>query len=122
MGEIVHEEFPSLLAYEKPLNEWEIQIGTMHWERLVQENTVLRASVNGKPMSVRESFYDFMIENTLSEKPQKEAEVIGNVLGEYEPGIGDGWLAHRIEAGIRKGTVRIAKDDRNPFERWICKK
>lgn len=122
MGEIAYEEFPSLLAYEKPLNEWEIQIGTMHWERLVQENAVLRASVNGKPMSVQESFYDFMIENTLSEKPQKEAEVIGNVLGEYEPGIGDGWLAHRIEAGIRKGTVRIAKDDRNPFERWICKK
>ena len=81
-----------------------------------------QASVNGKPMSVRESFYDFMIENTLTEEPQQEAEVLGNVLGEYEPGIGDGWLAHRIEAGIRKGTVRIAKDDRNPFERWICKK
>ncbi len=77
----------------------------------MQENAVLRASVNGKPMSVRESFYDFMIENTLTEEPQQEAEVLGNVLGEYEPGIGDGWLAHRIEAGIRKGTVRIAKDD-----------
>lgn len=60
MGEIVHEEFPSPLAYEKPLNEWEIQIGTMHWERLVQENAVLRASVNGKPMSCRgHAFYLF---------------------------------------------------------------
>src|SRR5699024_12673994 len=111
MGEIVHEEFPSLLVYEKPLNEWEIQIGTMHWEGHMKENAVLRASVNGKPMSVQESFYDCMIENTLSEKPQKEAEVIGNVLGEDEPGIGDGWLAHRIEAGVRKGTVRLATDE-----------
>lgn len=122
MGEIVYEEFPSLLAYEKPLNEWEIHIGAMHWERLMQENAVLRASVNGKVMSVQESFYDFMIEKALTEKPKKESEILGMVLGEYGVGIRDGWLAHRIEVEIRKETIRIVKDDKNPFDRWICKK
>ena len=105
MGEIAYEEFPSLLAYEKPLNEWEIQIGTKHWERLVQENAVLRASVNGKRMSVRESFYDFMIENTLTEEPQQEAEVLGNVLGEYEPESETAGWHTGLKPGIRKGTV-----------------
>ena len=120
MGEIVSEEFPELLTYEKQLTEWDIQNGALHWGRLVQENAGLRASINGKIMSVPETFYDFMIENTLSEKPQKEAAVLGTVLGEYQVGIADGWLAHRIESKIREGEIVIMKDSPEPFERWIC--
>lgn len=121
MGEIVPEEFPELLTYEKQLNVWEIQSGALQWERLVQENAGLRASINGKIMSVPETFYDFMIEHILSEKPQTEAEVLGTVLGEFQAGIGDGWLAHRIESKIREGEILIAKDSAEPFHRWICK-
>ena len=56
MGEIVSEEFPELLTYEKQLTEWDIQNGALHWGRLVQENAGLRASINGKIMSVPKLF------------------------------------------------------------------
>ncbi|MDL2295045.1 DUF3658 domain-containing protein, partial [Ruminococcaceae bacterium OttesenSCG-928-D13] len=44
----------------------------------------------------------------------QEAMVIGRVLGKYRLGIGDAWVAHRIEGMIRQGklepTTEASKD------------
>ena len=48
-------------------------------------------------MSVPETFYDGLIEKEIAAQGAAidEAAVIGNVLGKYRPGVGDGYLALR---------------------------
>ena len=46
---------------------------------LQEENTPLRAIINGKIMSVGENFYDFLIWKGLTKKPIKEARLLCRV-------------------------------------------
>ena len=38
-----------------------------------------------------------------------EAARIGRVLGKYQLGISDGWLAHRIDTFIQSGLLTVTK-------------
>lgn len=82
------------------------------WKELRQENAPLRAVVNGKLMSVDESFYDVFIMKELdrADSEFREAVVIGNVLGRYQLGIGDGWIARRIQSMVDKGLLCEAQE------------
>ena len=46
-----------------------------------------------------ETFYDSLIMQRLKYLPEEfmEAELVGDVLGHYPFGFGDGWIALRIE-------------------------
>ena len=78
-----------------------------HWQRLQQENAPLRAVLNGRLMSVPETLYDEFItcEIAAEEDEFNEAMLIGRVLGKYQLGIGDAWIALRIEEMIRVGNL-----------------
>lgn len=78
-----------------------------HWERLQQENAPLRALLNGRLVSMPETLYDeFIIREIIAEEDEfHEAMIIGRVLGKYELGIGDAWVAHRIEVMISNGSL-----------------
>ncbi len=96
------------------------------WQQLQQENAPLRAVVNGRLCSVPEDFYDPFLLRELDKLTDEflEAEWIGRVLGRYQLGISDGWLALRVEEMIRQGMlVPLSQppQDRPSYHRMLKK-
>ena len=81
------------------------------WSRLQEENAPLRIFLNGNLQSAPSDLYDSFILRELAAQPEefREAIVIGNVLGKYQLGIGDGWLALRIGKLIEEGKLEVVE-------------
>ncbi len=77
------------------------------WRGLQRENAPLRAVINGRLVSVPETLYDGFIRREIAAEPDTfpEARVVGSVLGKYQLGIGDLWVALRIEEMCRSGEL-----------------
>ena len=77
------------------------------WRELQQENSPLRAVINGKLVSVSETLYDTFILRELDtlDDEFKESVLVGQVLGKNPLGIGDGWIALRVEQFIKEGLL-----------------
>lgn len=77
------------------------------WRELQQENSPLRAVINGKLVSVSETLYDTFIlrEMDTLDDEFNEGMLVGQVLGKNQLGIGDGWIALRVEQFIRDGLL-----------------
>lgn len=118
-GEVAAEEFAGFLSYEKILSKEEIHMYALEWTDQVNENSPLRAVINGKLIGVPEDFYDFRIWQRITDKPEKEARIIGDILGTSQIGVGDWWYAKRIEYHIQQGNIRVAKDSENKYARLI---
>ena len=71
--------------------------------------------VNGQIRSVGEDFYDGLIRRHIPEGQTKIANIIGNVLGQERPGIGDVWLAERIRWMLSTGELRMVREDKEMF-------
>ncbi len=119
-GEIAAEEFAGFLNCEKKLSKEEIRIYAMLWGILQEDNSPLRAVVNGKLIGVPEDFYDFLIWKRITQKPVKEARLIGDILGNSQLGVGDWWYAKRIDYFIQTGKIKIVEDSENHYTRMIC--
>lgn len=119
-GEVAAEEFASFLPYERKLSKEEVRMYAILWSGLVEENSSLRAVVNGRVISVPEDFYDFLIFNKLSRKPIKEARLIGDIIGSSQLSVGDWWYAKRIDYYIQQGKIRVVEDSQNKYARLIC--
>lgn len=119
-GEMDCNELAGFLEFQKEQAAIERQKYAYIWDMLVKDNSPLRAVINGRLTGVAESFYDFLIWKHLTDKPVKEAQLIGNLLGEYSLGIGDTWYAFRIEHFIQQGKVKVVKDSERKYERDIC--
>lgn len=119
-GEVAAEEFAGFLTCEKKLSREEIQTYAILWNILQEENSPLRAVVNGKLIGVPEDFYDFLIWKRITRKPIKEARLIGDILGYNQLGVGDWWYAKRIDYLIQSGKIKIIEDSENKYARVIC--
>lgn len=119
-GEVAAEEFAGFLPYERELSREEVRMYRALWMELQEDNMPLRAVINGKVMGVGEEFYDFLIWKELSQKPIKEARLIGNILGKYPISIGDWWYAKRIQQFIEQGNIKVMEDSENSYARRIC--
>ena len=119
-SEVSAEEFAGFLPYEKALSKEEVRMYAMLWSELIEENSPLRAVVNGKVLSVPEDFYDFLIWKRLKNVPLKEARLIGDILGQSQIGVGDWWYHRRIEYYIKQGEIRVVEDSKNKYARMIC--
>lgn len=77
------------------------------WRELQQENSPLRAVINGKLVSVSETLYDTFILRELDtlDDEFRESVLVGQVLGKNQLGIGDGWIALRVEQFIKEGLL-----------------
>lgn len=84
----------------------------LKWETLQTENAPLRAVLNGQLHSVSETIYDEFIHREIDAQGDEfqEAMVIGSVLGKYQLGIGDAWVANRIEKMIYDGALSVVSD------------
>lgn len=106
-GEVSQEKLYRFLALEKEVSPVLFSTFCMQWENMKEENTTLRAIVNGNLQSVPENFYDSFIEKELEQCEEQfhEAHLIGDVMGKYRLKISDIYLAYRIEEMIRKGIL-----------------
>ena len=78
------------------------------WRELRCKNAPLRALVNGQLMGVPADFYDGFIRQEIAatDREFRQAHVIGAVLGRGL-GIGDAWVALRMEEMIRVGLLEV---------------
>ena len=118
-GDVAAEEFAGFLPLEKTLSLEEIRMNASVWNQLIEENSPLRAVVNGRLTGVPESFYDFLIWKQMTKQPVKEARLIGNIIGRGQIGAGDGWYAKRIDFFIEQGIIEVIEDCDNKYARII---
>lgn len=119
-GEVAAEEFAGFLSGERIVSKEELRMYASLWNELVEDNSPLRAIVNGKMIGVPEDFYDFMILNRITTKPIKECRLIGDIIGHNQASIGDWWYAKRIQHFIEKGLIKVLEDAEKPYARLIC--
>jgi len=125
-GEVAPEEWHRYLALQKPVLPAFIQSCSSYWHKLQAENAPLRAVLNGHLVSVSDDFYDNFILREIEAEGEhfQEAVVIGRVLGKYRLGIGDFWIALRIEEMIRAGKLEVltkANKDMPVYHRLLKK-
>ena len=119
-GEVAAEEFAGFLPLEKNLSKNEVRMYANLWSELTEDNSPLRAVINGKLLSVPEDFYDFQIFRGLTDKPVMEARLIGDILGHTQISVGDWWYAKRIDYYIQQGKIRVIQDSESKYARVLC--
>lgn len=119
-GEVSAEEFAGFLSHERILTKEEVRMYALLWIELTEDNSPLRAVINGRVTGVPEDFYDFLIWKKLTCKPIKEARLVGDILGYFQIGMGDWWFARRIEYSIQQGKIKVVEDSENKYARVIC--
>jgi len=108
-GEVAPGEWHRYLVLQKPVLPVFEQSCASHWQGLQRENAPLRATLNGQLISAPETLYDDFILREIAAVGEEfqEAMVIGRVLGKYQLGIGDSWVAFRIEEMIHAGKLEV---------------
>lgn len=111
-GEISPGEWHRYISYTEVATEVFCKHCASKWATLQLENAPLRAVLNGRLHSVAESIYDEFIYREINSQNNEfqEAVLIGTVLGKYQLGIGDAWVANRIEKMIADGMLSIASE------------
>ena len=125
-GEMAPEGWYQYLALQKPVLPVFKQNCASYWQELQRENAPLRATLNGQLISAPETLYDdFILREIAAEDEEfQEARVIGQVIGKYQLGIGDSWVALRIEEMIRAEkleTVTVGAKDMPIYHRVLKK-
>lgn len=115
-GEVEPAYFGLIAAREeRPLSPTILHTLAMEWTCLKEENAPLRALVNGKPVSVEESFYDPFLRRAFAVLPCKAAVLIGTFLGRCPLGIGDWLAAQRIFHMLDTGELRMVEKSPEGF-------
>lgn len=97
------------------------------WRILQGENAPLRAMLNGRLVSMQATLYDGFIRREIAAESETfhEARLIGKLLGKHGLGVGDAWIALRIEEMIHSGeleTVTESADDMPIYHRVLRKR
>ncbi len=125
-GEVLPGEWSRFLEYEETLSKLQIRSRVCRWRELQEENMPLRAVVSGRLTSLNADAFDHFIcmEIDRAETEFRQARIIGNVLGKYPIGVGDGFLAMRMEEMLRAGKLEILADagEGEPSYRRILRK
>ena len=110
-GEIGPGEWGRYLPLQQEAQPAFLSLCATKWSQLKEENAPLRVLLNGQLQSASEDIYDSFILREILAQPEvfNEAFVIGNVLGKYQLGIGDAWVAQRIDKMIAEGKLEIVE-------------
>ncbi len=111
-GEIASWEWGRYLSLQQEMEPAALAAFSIRWKQLQEENAPLRVYLNGRLQSAPESIYDnFILMELKSQRSEfSEAKVIGDILGRYQLGTGDVWIALRIERFIREGMLEVVTD------------
>ncbi len=125
-GEIAPGEWGKYISLQEKVQPVFLSVCAMKWRKLQEENAPLRAILNGQLQSVSEEIYDSFIlrEIAVQENEFKMAVVIGNVIGKYQLGISDVWIANRMEKLIANGVLEVIREapEEGPSYRRILRK
>lgn len=107
-GEVAPHQWGHLASYGQKLPVNYMYALSFRWQQLKKENAPLRAVVNRQLVSVPETFYDSFILRELEDQGDEfmEANLIGKVIGKYSLGIGDSFIALRIDSFINDGMLK----------------
>ena len=112
-GELSPGDWAAYLPLEREIPRSVRRAAASEWSRLRAENAPLRAVINGRLHSVGEDFYDPFIRAHIPDCPFRVGEVIGEVLCRCQLGIGDWWIARRIQAMENRGElITVSREDR----------
>lgn len=111
-GEVPPHQWGKLAELGKKLPVNYMRSLVFQWKLLKEENSNLRAVLNGRLQSVPENLYDTFILREIKAQDTEflEAKVIGNVLGKYFLGVGDSLIAFRIEKFIEAGMLKAVTE------------
>lgn len=125
-SEVAPKEWQRYISLQKTVSPVFIQSCGSRWQELQAESAPLRAVLNGQLVSTSEKLYDDFIFSEIAAEGDEfhEAKIIGRVLGKYQLGIGDSWVALRIEEMINDGKLEAvnACDKDMPIYHRVLKK
>lgn len=126
-GEIAPGEWHRYSALQRLVPPAFCQSCADDWRILQEENAPLRAVLNGRLASVPETLYDGFIRREIAAEAGAfhEAKLIGRVLGKYKLGVGDAWIALRIEEMIHSGELEALaepEEDMPLYHRFLRKR
>ena len=103
-SEVSKTEIENCCCLAKPISKASFLHFSSEWKEMLKQNTPLRAVVNGHVQSVPEDFYDCFIESELANTQGEwnANSLIGNILGKYQLGISDDWIALRLDIMKKK--------------------
>ena len=102
------------------LSSEEIALYAEEWERLKQENALLRTVIGGKIVSVPLDFYDPLIYQYVPKEPATEKSVYTDAIINM-PYVDLSWIISRIHKMIDSGYIKVVKDNKDTEKRMICK-
>lgn len=104
-GELSPGDWAAYLPLEREIPKSVRSAVAMEWSRLRAENAPLRVVINGRLHSVGEDFYDPFIRAHIPDGTSRVGQLIGEVLGRCQLGIGDWWIAKRIQTMKNRGEL-----------------
>lgn len=116
---ITPENIGNFIMYEKKISQMEIIMFSDYWTELIEDNSYLRAMINGHLVGVPVDFYDYLLYKHIGNEPIKVGKLIGYVIGKYKLGVSDWWYASRIEHMIKCNKLKIVEDSDNKYKRLI---
>lgn len=104
-GELGPGEWGKILSLQREGKPALVEACAQRWRELQKENAPLRIYLNGRLQSALEDMYDSYILRELEAQGEEflEPRAIGNILGKNQLGIGDAWIALRIEQFVKAG-------------------
>lgn len=110
LGEMPPKLILDALQMKKNMSHLTIESLISDWEKWSQTKDVLRILLNGKIVAVPEDYYDASILENTSKEYQKVSRIVGEVMGESNPCIGDTYLAFRVYQLIQQGKLSYQGD------------
>lgn len=111
LHEIRPSEFLKAKKLARPITLSEYEVDPDEWNKLIQENTMVRILEGGKKIISKEAdFYDSEILKNISHEWQKASRVLQNTLNRMKIKTGDAFLMWRIKTLIAEGQITAQGD------------
>lgn len=114
VGEVAPNLMPYFYQHRRQLTETEQAQLLSDWKRLQEENTPLRAMVDGRVQSVPADFYDEAILSRFKETEEEVCMIIGRSIAHIDQKmgnrVGDMFVFSRIRALAQAGKIQIVRD------------
>lgn len=108
LSEIRPSEFLKARKLARPVTLSEFEIDPDEWNKLVQENAMVRMLEGGKKIAGRDaSFYDDEILKNLTGEWQKATRVLSNTLNRMKIKTGDVFIMWRMKELIATGKITV---------------
>lgn len=112
-GEIAPDDFHNFLQYEKELTQGLLNHYSDLWEKLITENSPLRAIVNNRVISVPIDFYDCIIRQYISDHTFLATDLINDVVSKSNLLISEFIISLRINDFISNGELVLIGEENN---------